>query len=115
MTTVYIASPYTKGDQALNVRKSLEAAEQLRDAGFLPFTPLLSHFWHVIFPHEYEYWMKMDLEWLAHCDALLRLPGESTGADEEVNYALGIGIPVFFTIQDLVEWYFKDEYEVDYS
>jgi len=48
----------------------------------------------------------MDLEWLAKCDAVLRLPGESKGADIEKDYALSLGIPVFFSIDDLLE-YFK--------
>ena len=105
MTTIYIASPYTHGNQAENVRKSLEEAENLRQAGFLPFCPLLSHFWHFMSPHPYDYWMKMDLEWLEKCDGLLRLPGESAGADAEVEHALAHNIPVFFNMVDLVEWF----------
>lgn len=35
-------------------------------------------------------------------DALLRLPGESLGADLEVQRAEEIGIPVFKTIADLI-------------
>jgi len=112
MTAVYIASPYTKGDVAQNVRNSLEVADKLREAGFLPFAPLLSHFWHVIFPHEYDYWMAMDLEWVVRCDALLRLPGDSAGADKEVAHALENGIPVFFNMADLVQWFGVQEYAI---
>ena len=38
---------------------------------------------------EYETWMEYDLAWLGACEALLRLPGHSPGADREVRYALG--------------------------
>lgn len=102
---IFISSPYSKGDQVLNVRKSLAVADELRELGFLPFSPLLSHFHHCIFPHDYEYWMQMDLEWLARCDGVLRLPGESSGADREKEFALELGIPVFFTIEDIVAYF----------
>lgn len=67
MIAVYIVSPYSKGDLAQNVRQSLQTAERLIDCGFLPFTPLLSHFWHIISPHDYAYWMLLDIEWLKRC------------------------------------------------
>lgn len=101
---VYIASPYTKGDVAINVRESLLVADKLLDLGFLPFCPLLSHFWHLISPKPYSEWMTMDLEWILRCDALLRLPGRSSGADDEYRFAKQHGIPVFLSIEDLKKW-----------
>jgi hypothetical protein len=38
---------------------------------------------------------------LAHCDAVLRLPGESTGADQDVALARERGIPVYFRVEDI--------------
>jgi hypothetical protein len=38
---------------------------------------------------------------LAHCDAVLRLPGESTGADQDVAIARKRGIPVYERIEDV--------------
>jgi hypothetical protein len=81
MKFVYVASPYTKGDVAVNVRNNIEAADRLAVAGFAPFVPLLTHFWHLLFPHPYEFWCKQDMDWLERCDAIVRLPGESSGAD----------------------------------
>ena len=104
--TIYISSAYTKGDVAQNVRRQFELADQLRDEGFLPFVPLSSHFWHMIFPHPYEYWIEMDLEWLDHgrFDAVLRLTDvESKGADLECEKVLELGIPVFTSIEDVLE------------
>lgn len=101
---VYIASPYTIGGQAKNVRRSLEVADRLRELGYLPFCPLLSHFWDMIFPHDYDYWMKMDLEWLMNCNVVLRLSGESKGADLEEVVATQYNIPVVYTIEQLEEW-----------
>ena len=38
---------------------------------------------------------------LEHCDAVLRLPGESTGADQDVAIAQERGIPVYTRIEDV--------------
>lgn len=84
MVKIYVAGPYTQGDVAVNVRNALHAASMLADAGFIPYVPHLSHFWHLVFPRPYEEWLKFDLIWLAQCDACLRLDGPSNGADGEV-------------------------------
>jgi hypothetical protein len=38
---------------------------------------------------------------LEHCDAVLRLPGESTGADQDVAIATARGLPVFHAVEDI--------------
>jgi hypothetical protein len=38
---------------------------------------------------------------LEHCDAVLRLPGESTGADQDVAIAEWRGIPVYHDISEI--------------
>ena len=81
---IYVAGPYTKGDTAQNVRKSIDAAEMIVQKGHTPYIPHLAHFWHILYPHEIEFWYNYDIEWLIMCDAVYRLPGESKGADNEV-------------------------------
>ena len=105
MIRVYVASAYTVGSEGENVRISLDAGNQLINEGFAPFCPLLAHFQHMIFPQGYETWMMLDIEWLSACDCLLRLPGESSGADREVEFARSNSIPVFYTIEQLKEYY----------
>lgn len=105
MIAVYIASPYTKGDVGDNVNKSMLMADYLEELGFLAFTPLLSHFRHLVNPRPYEYWLDKDLEWLKRCDCVLRMEGESNGADQEVAFADLEGIPVFYSVDELVEQY----------
>jgi len=100
---VYIASPYTKGDVAVNVRNAIIMADKLREYNYLPFCPLWTHFWHFLIPHPYKYWTEMDLEWLHICDCILRLPGDSFGADKEVEYMLRLGKPVFYSLLDLLK------------
>lgn len=38
---------------------------------------------------------------LQHCDAVLRLPGDSAGADQDVAIARERGIPVYFDIAEV--------------
>ncbi|MDX6541141.1 MAG: hypothetical protein QOI71_2751 [Gaiellales bacterium] len=38
---------------------------------------------------------------LQHCDAVLRLPGQSTGADNDVRIANERGIPVYTRIEEI--------------
>ena len=102
MKKVYIASPYTIGDVAVNVRAQLQVFDILADNGFCPFAPLLSHFQHMYHPRPYEDWLKFDYEWILVCDYLLRLPGESSGADKEVELAKKNNIPVFYSVEDLL-------------
>lgn len=101
MKMVYIASPYTVGDTAVNVRAQLEAADLLMDHGFCPVAPLLTHFQHILNPRPYEHWMEIDFEKLRRCDAVWRLPGESKGADREVALARELGIPVVESFCDI--------------
>ena len=38
---------------------------------------------------------------LQHCDAVLRLEGESTGADQDVAIAQERGLPVYRSVEDI--------------
>jgi hypothetical protein len=80
---IYVAGPYSTGDPVTNTKRAIDAGNVLLDAGFIPFIPHLTMFWHLMHPHEYETWLAYDFEWLDTCDAFLRLPGESSGADRE--------------------------------
>lgn len=99
---IYVAGPITAGDQFLNVRAAVGMAELLRRAGYFPFCPHLSAFWHMLEDGiSYEEWLIYDFAWIDKCDAILRMPGESPGADREVLYAQSRGIPVFTSIDAL--------------
>jgi len=103
---VYIASPYTLGDVAVNVKKSMDAFYELFQLGFVPFSPIgMSHFIHMMHFIDYDKWLEYDFEWVKACDCLLRLPGESKGADEEEKVAKENNIPVFYSIEELNNYY----------
>lgn len=116
MVKVYISSPYSIGDVAVNVKRQIDASNELMDMGFVPFVPLYSHFQHMIHPRPYEDWIKVDLEWVRSCDCLLRLEGESKGADKEVKLANELNIPVYYSFEELYEAYNieKDNVNSDY-
>lgn len=102
MKRIYVAGPYTKGDTCVNTHSAIAAGNVLLDNGFAPFVPHLSHFWHTVTPRPYEDWMGLDLAWVKVADAVLRLPGESSGADREVACAEANGVSVFYDISTLI-------------
>ena len=114
---VYIASPYTKGDCAINVRTQMEAFDQLLSLGVVPIAPLYSHFQHIFLPRPYQDWIDLDLELIQRCDACLRLTAshqyadgttyeqsQSSGADGEVAEFKRLGKPYFYSLQGVVKW-----------
>ena len=104
---VYIASPYSIGDMAFNVRRQINCAEEImkysQQYNIYPYVPLMSHFHQMFYVHNYEFWMDQDFAWLERCDFLLRLNGESSGADREVERAEELSIPIYYHIGDLLD------------
>ncbi len=100
---VYVAGPYTHGDCAANVANAIAVGDWLARHGFVPFVPHLTHLWHLILPHPVEFWYDYDNEWLPDCNVLLRLDGESVGADAEVKLAQQLGKPVYFGVARFAE------------
>ena len=102
---VYVAGPYTRPDPVENTHLTIAAADELvRDGIVTPFVPHLTLLWHVVSPQPLEFWYAYDLAVLVRCDAVLRLPGESTGADREVAFAARRELPIFDTKDELYEW-----------
>jgi hypothetical protein len=105
VTSVYLAGPYSKGDKEHNVRQAILFGEYLTQKGFIVYVPHLSHFWDLQHPHDHKFWMEYDKHWLGLCDCLLRIPGESAGADIEMKWALDACMPVFLDIDSMLEYY----------
>jgi len=122
---VYICGPISRGNLAENINQATEAFAKLAKAGFAPFCP----HWSVYSaepatPHpsdkvdrvytvgsaagypglEHSDWIGIDLPWVAVSQAVLRLPGESKGADLEVECAMSYGIPVFPDVESLIQY-----------
>jgi|688.fasta_scaffold12342_25 hypothetical protein len=100
---IYIASPYSGYDDkqaAVNVQ--IDAFAVLRDAGHQPIAPLLSHYVDERHPASYERWMQWCMTMVSVADLVVRLPGESKGADAEVAEARRRGIPVVYGVESIV-------------
>lgn len=102
-----MAGPITLGNIEDNVANAIEVGQVLLGAGYAPFIPHLSHYAEPMAtwtqnPTRYEEWLDLDRSYIAVCDALLRLPGDSRGADREVAWAQELQIPVFTNIDKLL-------------
>lgn len=117
---VYIAGPITKGDLRFNIHRAETMFYRLLKAGFAPFCPHWSCYASgpLLTPDGRVYaiaaavhpgtshadWVALDLAWVRVADAVLRLPGESTGADAEVAEARRVGVPVFGSFEEVLAW-----------
>lgn len=102
---VYVSAPYTS-DPVGNTEVAIRAAQQLLEAGYAPLVPHLNYYWGEVVGQEvnsYQTWMELDLAWVPMADALVRLPGDSAGSDEEHALALEWGIPVYDSVEALLE------------
>jgi len=100
---IYVAGPYT-GAEDENTLEAMRIGNKITRLGFLALVPHLSHFFEEHFPRPYEQWMELDFELVRRVDAVLRLKGASSGADREVELAISLGIPVFYSIAELMRW-----------
>ena len=104
---IYVAGPIEKGHQFENVAKAIHIADELFLLGCVPFIPHLNCFWDMLHPHVRSTWLRYDRAWIDVCDALYRIEGDSAGSDEEVEYALKIGIPVFYSLKEVMDYRMK--------
>jgi nucleoside 2-deoxyribosyltransferase len=103
---VYLAGPYSHPDPLANARKMIKVAEGLLRLHVTPIVPHLTLVWHLVRPRSHQFWLEYDLQFLSRADVVLRVPGNSAGADAEVAHARGLRIPVLHPqsarIQDCV-------------
>lgn len=100
---VYVAGPigngkvHTECDPEVvkkNQANAYAAASDLMALGFAPITPHASIDWPFSDRPPHGTWIMIDKAIVSKCDVLVRLPGDSVGADEEVAHARRRGIPV---------------------
>lgn len=100
---VYVAGPYSDDPEG-NLDRAAKVADEVEALGHVPFVPhLLGHAWEQRSEVERDHaaWLRWCLTWLPACDVLLRIPGESPGADQEVGEAIELGKPVLFGLAQL--------------
>lgn len=93
---VYVAGPYTHPDPVENTHRAARVGMAIYEHtdDLVPFVPHLSLLWHAICPRPAQFWYELDLAQMAHCQAIVRLPGASDGADREMREAAGVGLEV---------------------
>lgn len=116
---VYIASPYSNGDPAMNVKFQMHMFDILMNRGLcVPVAPLWAHFQHIHTPRHYEDWVNYSLAIASRCDACLALDvvlyygdpikayqvHDSRGRDKEVQQFVDQKKPVFFHEDFLHDW-----------
>ena len=96
---VYVAGPISSNIFE-GVWRGAAAGRMMFLDGLAPFVPHFDAFWWL--PggdgpgsEIWKSYLEYDLEYVAVCDAVYRLAGQSTGADKECNVAMNLNIPVF--------------------
>lgn len=92
---LYVAGPYTRPDPVVNTNAACKVGMIIYEfTDWCPVIPHLSMLWHAITPRAVDHWYQYDLHVLAGCHSVVRLPGESSGADREMEKAAGWGMTV---------------------
>lgn len=115
---VYVAGPISKGNLADNIRLACRAGLVLVREGIPCIVPHLTcylgqmcnHAGAAVIPESLPYgttiqhWYLEGVAMVRRCDAVLRLPGESTGSDLEVKEARALHLPVFHSTAEVLFW-----------
>ena len=117
---VYMAGPISGDRNATsmstimkNVHDASRAWYVLHRSGLVvPVCPHWSAFQDFLTPVPWEEWIERALYFIScnHYDAILRLPGPSTGADKECDFARSLYIPVFWA-----DWIGEDGREFSWN
>jgi len=113
MKRIYIAGAYSS-DNVIgvldNMRRGMRAGTEVFLAGFAPFVPWFDfHFQLMLRGGEtlnvddyYDY----SMAWLEVSDAVLVLPNseKSLGTQQEVARAQGLGLPIFHSLNELMDY-----------
>lgn len=91
---LYLAGPISTGQLIQNVREMCYYADMLMNYKLAPYNPASSHTQDLILPRSYSDWLKYDFKMLTKMGLLLRMPGDSKGADMEIIWAKQHGIPI---------------------
>jgi len=111
MKVVYIAGPFrapTAWGIAENIRVAERIGYQVASVGCMPLIPHANtaHF-HGEFAD--QFWLDGTLELMRRCDAVLLGPGwsDSSGAREEKRVAEEMELPIFYTLNAMIEREFR--------
>lgn len=99
---VYVASPMSL-QPIEGPRAAALAGDKIVAHGWAAYLPQLDRLWaYMTGEKPYETWLAHDFAWIEVCDALVRCPGESKGADREVEFAKTQCIPIFLGVESFL-------------
>jgi hypothetical protein len=95
---VYVSAAITKGCKNWNFYIANAVHDELIQAGWAVFNPMLSMA-NLGAQNNLEWndWLENDEAWVAVSDLVVRIPGASLGAERECQFARERGIPVVLT------------------
>lgn len=105
---IYVAGPLSNGGKAtedekrMNTNTAVYFARELGKKGYLPHIPhAATGPLDYCAGMEYEDFMELDFTIVDVCSAGFRVPGESPGADREIERLLAQGKPVYYNLDDV--------------
>ena len=109
---IYIAGKYnaaTDGERLFNTERAIDYGIAVYEKGHYPIVPHLTHYiekrmdYLKMPPRPNEYWYVFDNLIIPSIDALLIIskPGESKGADAELEFAKKLGKRIFYTLDEI--------------
>lgn len=104
---VYVAGSYSADnviDLQRNMRRGLDLAIEVMEAGYSPYAPWLDFTLGLVAPVTLDEYKAMSMSWLAAAEAMIVVPGSenSKGTQAEIEYAIAHDIPVYYSISALV-------------
>lgn len=119
MKVIYIAGPYRAANAwevEQNIRKVEDLAFKVAEEGHSYICPHTNsrYFDGTITD---KYWLEMTLELMRRCDAVLVAAGwqNSSGTMGEIAEAKCLELPVFYSIEGLLQWIHVDDSEVGHA
>jgi len=108
MKRIYVAGPYNSANVVgvlTNMRYGIDMALNLIRRGYAPFCPWLDFQYGLIAELKKETYQAVSMAWVDASDALLIMPGwkNSGGTEREIARAEELGIPVYYSIEDLIK------------
>lgn len=100
---IYLSGPISLGPKGHNLGQFLDVHEKLMHAGYAPLNPGLTMLLPFQADVRHAEWLASDLPWVEVSDAVLRLPGDSRGADQECAHAARCGIPIYHSFEEVLQ------------
>jgi nucleoside 2-deoxyribosyltransferase len=107
---VYVAGAYSAPNVLAvmgNMRRGIQLSSACAKAGFAVYSPWCDCLLHFHEEFRLEDCYSYSMPWLEASDAVLVVPEnceESNGTQAEIRRAIELAIPVFWSLDELIEW-----------